>query len=721
MMLGHLNTASTRKGWFHGMGRKILKISVIICVTSILLMLPVSGAFHESDTSGGYIPYTYDFDGKAVSAAVSYTAGTRYTEKEIGCTPFKDPLDIEYNSENDKIYIADTGNGRILVCNRDFTLFAETTTYVSEGKTVSFLQPRSVSVAGGKLYIADADSARLVVLDALTLQTLQVIERPAVALLDPDYKFEPTKVAVDGAGRIYVIAKGINYGLMQLDTDGSFLRFVGAPYVVPDMLQLFYQMFMTESQIRQQVRFIPTEYNSIDIDSEGFLYVTSQTVNLKSMQRSIAKLNSKGENVLQSDGKKYPIGDGEYADGENNKIIPMFVDITSNDQGTYYALDAATCRIFAYTHEGKLIGQFGAQGYLNGMLSNPAALMLIDDTVYVLDHKLQAIQSFEPTEYFQLLTRAFQLQREGHYSDAKAAWTRVLALNANYDSAYISLAKIHVLEENYHAAMGSLKLLGEKETYSVAYEWVRNEWIRSNFMILFPIILLVLVLIPLGIIRLRRIPAVQAFRSKTLVKELSYGKYTLFHPFDGFYDIKHEKRGSLLSAAILYALFFGIYILRLRFSGYLYVEGIPSQVNVGFEVSRIALLLVLVMVSNWCFTTLMNGEGRMIDLIIVTAYALLPYILLSIPLYLTSLVLTVEEASFYDVLDKIAVVWSLFQGVIAYMVVHRYGLLKTLVSIVLTILGIVIILFVALLAINLIQDILVFFGDIYSEIAFRFY
>ena len=50
----------------------------------------------------------------------------------------------------------------------------------------------------------------------------------------------------------------------------------------------------------------------------------------------------------------------------------------------------------------------------------------------------------------------------------------------------------------------------------------------------------------------------------TLLKELRYSLYVTVHPFKGYWEIKHERKGSLRTAGILLTL----YILVSVLSGY---------------------------------------------------------------------------------------------------------------------------------------------------------
>ena len=159
----------------------------------------------------------------------------------------------------------------------------------------------------------------------------------------------------------------------------------------------------------------------------------------------------------------------------------------------------------------------------------------------------------------------------------------------------------------------------------------------------------------------------------------------------------------------------------MQFSGYVVTGTISKDVDAIFEVLMMLLPLLFWVVANWCFTTLMNGEGSMKDIYICTCYALKPYVLCAIPLFLMSHVLTAEEAMFYTVFDTIVWVWVLGLFFFGMMVTHDYSLGWGILTAILTIIGMLIIIFIILLFVNIVQDVVVFVYNIYKELTFRTY
>ena len=98
-----------------------------------------------------------------------------------------------------------------------------------------------------------------------------------------------------------------------------------------------------------------------------------------------------------------------------------------------------------------------------------------------------------------------------------------------------------------------------------------------------------------------------------------YLLYTMNHPMDGFYWIRHRDYGSVPIAIILVILFSLCFSLN-RISANFIVNDIePTTVDSLEELSGILLLYALLCVANWSITCLMNGEGRMKDIAIATA------------------------------------------------------------------------------------------------------
>jgi len=203
------------------------------------------------------------------------------------------------------------------------------------------------------------------------------------------------------------------------------------------------------------------------------------------------------------------------------------------------------------------------------------------------------------------------------------------------------------------------------------------------------------------------------------LKSMSYSFHLIFHPFDGFWDLKHEKKGSLKAAIAIIALLCLTFTLRRQFTGFLFNFNDLNELNVLSEALAVILPFFLWCVSNWCLTSLMEGEGSFKDIVITSAFALTPLIIVNIPLIVISNMITSQEGAFYRFFDVLAVLWSGGLLILGTMVVHQYTLTRTLLTSAFIVVGMGLIIFITLLFFSMLQQMISFVYTVYLEISLR--
>jgi hypothetical protein len=206
-----------------------------------------------------------------------------------------------------------------------------------------------------------------------------------------------------------------------------------------------------------------------------------------------------------------------------------------------------------------------------------------------------------------------------------------------------------------------------------------------------------------------------------LGKTLKYSLYVIFHPFDGFWDLTHEKRGSKGAATIILGLVLLTQVWTWTYSSFLFYYPQWEYFNLLMEIIPTAVLFSIWCISNWSLTTLMDGKGKLGQIYMATAYALTPYVLIRMPLILISHLLTIEEASYYYIFSNFATIWCAILILCAMMMVHDYSLGKAVFSSILTIVGMMIIIFLIVMFFSLITQSFGYFISLYKEVAFRLY
>ena len=196
--------------------------------------------------------------------------------------------------------------------------------------------------------------------------------------------------------------------------------------------------------------------------------------------------------------------------------------------------------------------------------------------------------------------------------------------------------------------------------------------------------------------------------------------YTVSHPSDGYYWIRHQDKGSLGIAILLVLIYAVSFSMNRIYASFVVNDIEPRSVNAVAELAGVVVLYFILCVGNWSVTCLMEGEGRFKDILITVGYALLPMIITTNLGTLISQVVAENEEAFYTILMGIGTAYTVIMLIIGIMQIHNFSMGKTLVTLFLTLLAVLIIIFLALLVINFITQVYTFFRSLYTELVFRF-
>lgn len=424
-----------------------------------------------------YESYNYDYWGRVVPSPVPYQPVCAYTGDDCGTTAFNLPSGISADHDGN-LYIADTGNNRIVELNQSLHLKRVISQFTNKGHKDSLKGPKGVTVGeDGKIHIADTDNNRIVSLnaDGTLYQTFGVGKS---TLVSSNFVFSPLKVGVDNANRYYVIAANVTDGIMGFDQSGKFYGYYGSMKVQASFADKFWKTIATKAQRSQMQLFIPTEFTSLSIDKDGFVYATDAN---STEAKNIRKINPSGADVLVNYNTTRSIsGDLIYRKEGSYSGPSKFEDITVRDKGVYSALDSTRGRIFTYDSEGNLLYIFGSIGDQLGSFKKPVALETWKDNMYVLDQARGQIIVFKPTQYGSLINQAVALSYDGDETKSVQDWSDILKLDSHYELAYTGIGKSLLAENKNKEAMNYLQKGMDKRDYSIAFHRYRNEWLRSH-------------------------------------------------------------------------------------------------------------------------------------------------------------------------------------------------------------------------------------------------
>ena len=697
----------------------------------LLLLAVLCGTMTVSAAEAPYETYVFAYDSSVQITPNAYLPAEKIAA--FGETLLKDPGDMVVDEERGLIAIADTGNNRIVLLNRNFEVTGTIGPFtLPDGMEDTFDSPSGVFITEEDcLFVADTNHGRLVVFDKDN-RYLRTIDGPPAQVLPENFKYNPISVAVNAAGQLYVVSKNSNMGVMALDGDGGFQGFIGAQRVASNAAQLLWRAFMTEEQLARSVQFVPVEYSSLTIDHKGFVYVTCSsidrfelynTIHSRSMDSTFApvkKINPAGTDVLRRNGFFPPAGDINFSpyDGDEAVGPSQISKVILLDNGMYMLLDSYGNKLFTYDSSGNLLFAFGGKGEALGLFSRLSAAAAWGDELLALDAETGAITVFRKTAYGALLDEVIGYQENREYDKAQGLWNELLGENNNFDLAYLGVGKALMEKGDLTGAMKYFELINNKLYYSKAYGLYRQEILQRWGLW---ILLGVLILILLAVWVFRKIAV---HNQKTLASPaggrlrdaLLLGFYVIFHPFNGYWALKGEKRGGVRSATILLALACLTQAIAAAASGFLSGD---EEASVGSGVLNLLAPLLLWCIANTCFTSLMDGKGSFRDVYVAVGTSTLPVTLLVLPCTVVSHFLILEELPILAMVTNVAYIWMAALIFFSMITVHDYTLGKNVLVSILTVLGMAFILFLLFIFVSLIGRMISLVSAVGTELSLR--
>ena len=330
-----------------------------------------------------------------------------------------------------------------------------------------------------------------------------------------------------------------------------------------------------------------------------------------------------------------------------------------------------------------------------------------------------AITMFLPTDYGKTLLSALEIYNDGRYKESLPLWKDVIRQSGGYDLAYICMGKIAFNEGDYKTAMNYYKLGHSPELYSDAFKQHRNIELRKMFYLIFIALALFIAWVIISDMRDRTCK--NRYVNANDLNAFKKVKYTFFHPTEAYESaISHQSIGLNIKVSVVcLLLWFFATILTWQYNGYIFNQNIVQDFNIWMMFGKTFLVFILFVISNWFVATMMDGNGRVIDIIYVGAVGLLPYIIYQFSTIVLTNVLTLDEGVFITLLGAVAIIWSVILIISGIKAIHEFSFGKTVVTLLFSIIGILIILFLALLLWSLFQQLITFVAAIYEEISLK--
>ncbi|HEY0827385.1 MAG TPA: YIP1 family protein [Bacilli bacterium] len=699
--------------------KRIIRLYAALLLSAAFLAGVAAGLPGKADAAVPYPSYFFTADDFILPVPAPYEpAGNINTEGHIDAGPLSKPQDL-FIDDNDQIYIADSGNNRVISMDRTGKI-----RYIlgnDEGQTPEtgkLADPRGVFVDPlGDIYIADTGNKRIVLYNK-DGKFVKSFGQPKSELLGANYSYQPVKVVVDSRKYFYVVSQGNLKGLMMLDTEGEFRGFFGANKVQANFFDAVVHMVYSKEQRQGRVVNLPYSFNNVTLSPEGFIYATTTGQDNK----QVRKMNAVGGDIM-------PEPDFNYTDWSFNweGSRQNFFDAAVDDKGNMTIIDQQFGRIYQYDEAGRMLFAFGSNGSGNGLTGSPSSIEVDSKgNLYVLDALRNQIQVFKPTPFTELIHKANVFYNEGQYEKSFLPWQEVLKLDNYYELALEAMGQTRLRQDRYEEAMGYFKQAYDKQGYSDAFYEYRRLLVRNNFEFVATPILIGLAAIYAGMkmlsFRKRKRKKHQADRPKRsvyIIRLIRQAYWVMTHPVQGFEALRYDNKGHIMDALVIMAAYAAVNVLNRISISFLY-EGYPIEfVNWGELVLNSIMPWMIWSVVNYGITTISGGEGRFRDVLTGTAYCFTPFIFFSLPLTLLTHALTLKEQNFYDLFGLALVIWAVFLLFVKVKETHSYDFRHAVYVMVGTFIGCIVMIGLYLVLYGMALNLYDFASQIVKEVLFN--
>lgn len=645
-----------------------------------------------------YRTYTMDGYGRVMETQTAYLA--QETIIKFGEEFLSAPSDLFITDEGE-VYVADTGNSRIIVGNES----GELTRIIGEGILNT---PKGVFVTENKhVYVADSEAMAVFEFDEKG-NKVNEYGKPDSPLYGDKIEYKPSKLVVNDAGIMYIVCDANTNGIVEISPDegGTFLGYFGANAASADPMLVLRRAIATDAQRAKMVSNIPSTPDNLAIDEKGLIYTVTRGEEFDTLKR----LNIAGKNLITS------------CDAYDESPAAVAV---GNHDNVYVA--STRGYIYEYNNQGELLFVFGAKddGSQRVGLSTQVTSIKIDtnDNIYLLDSDKSQIQVYRPSEFTSLLHNALFLYSKGRYTESKEPLEQVLKMNSMFDYANKAMGRALFQEENYDMATDYAKLAKDYSGYSDAFWEIRNNWLKRNIVTLIVLIVALYILIKVlkyfdkkkGIFNKPR-EIWKGFYNNKLFSNTMYAKYFMRHPSDGSYGIAREGRASFSAPSIILAVFIAEYVINKYLCGFLQKTIREGRYELVSDIGTIIIVIVGVTLCNYLVCTINEGEGTVKKIYTYFCYSLMPYVILTPVSFILSHMVTNNEAFLITLVQVVMYGWVIVLMILAIKEVNNYTAQETFKIICLTILIVALLIFIIYV---LWAQVFEFISAIIGEVVYR--
>ncbi len=673
------------------------KLAVVIMAA---ILLTTGTGILSAKAEVPYNTYTINGNGDTQQTQTAYLPYETITK--FGELSLNGPSDMCVTDDGE-IYIADTGNSRIVVGN----LKGELIRVIGEG---TLKTPKGVFVTGnGHVYVADRDAEAVFEFSGEG-ELLNRYGRPSSPLYGAENSYLPIKVVVNEGGTMFIICESNTNGIVEIvPTDGgTFIGYFGTNFASKSIRTIIYRAILTAEQRARMVSNLPATPDNLGINEKGLIY----TVTRGDGNDTIKLLNISGTNIYSS--KIVPAVPTAITAGNHDNVIVV------TQKGYIYELNREGELLFVFGGSDDGTQRVGLSQYI------VAADVDKDDRIYLLDFNANRIQVYSPTEFTSLLHEALYLYSKGRYTESKTPLEEVLKMNSMYTYANKAMGRAFYQEENYDAAMKYARIAKDKVGYSDAFWDIRNQWLKRNIVaVVLTLVAIWLAASVLGWFDRRKqiLAGPKQFVSKAFsgnfISHVKFAWRYMRHPLDGSYELSRRGMASLSAANFLLVVGIVEFILNKYVCGFLNKTVSDGKYEIFQDAFGIILVLLVVTACHYLVCTINDGESTIKKIYCYFVFSFAPYITFTPVIFVLSYMVTNNEMFLIQITQLVMWTWVAVLAFIGIKEVNNYSVKETVKVIALTLFTILIVALLVFIIYVLWAQVIEFVMAIIGEVVYR--
>ena len=139
-------------------------------------------------------------------------------------------------------------------------------------------------------------------------------------------------------------------------------------------------------------------------------------------------------------------------------------------------------------------------------------------------------------------------------------------------------------------------------------------------------------------------------------------KHCVFHPVEGFEDLRWKKQGSMKISMLIVLFLFIAMVVDRQLTGFQFNDSYVKVFNVVPLIVQSVVYFFTWVLGNWAICTLLDGEGTLKKICIYSAYSLVPYIVCTFIAVIFSNVLVQDESIWITAIQYLGIGWSVILG-----------------------------------------------------------